>query len=114
MNACVYIVASFFVRLSHPRPRAQRPAFDLHITRSFRRLAGLAAVGFVAAVGTFGGTGHLATPTQAPVTCQEDDPCWTWRTMGNHAHGICVDGRPVVEWAEDDGTLTHTPGGSAC
>lgn len=29
----------------------------------------------------------LAPPATSS-TCQEDQPCWNWRTMGNHKRGI--------------------------
>lgn len=28
--------------------------------------------------------------------CQEDDPCWTWLTMGDLHRGVLVDGRKRV------------------
>lgn len=30
----------------------------------------------------------FASPASAAVTCQEDEPCWSWSTMGNHHRGI--------------------------
>jgi hypothetical protein len=30
----------------------------------------------------------FAAPAQAAATCQEDEPCWTWSTMGNRHRGI--------------------------
>lgn len=36
-----------------------------------------------------------ATPVRA--ACQEDAPCWTWSTMGNHRRGIVtIDGRRLI------------------
>lgn len=40
--------------------------------------------------------GAFAAPTGA-ATCQEDAPCWNWRTMGNHTRGVkTVAGRSLV------------------
>ena len=31
-------------------------------------------------------------PPPAPIVCQEDAPCFNWRTMGNHKRGIITTG----------------------
>lgn len=38
-----------------------------------------------------------ASPGIVLVACQEDEPCWTWATMGNRRRGVVlVDGRRQV------------------
>lgn len=34
-----------------------------------------------------------ATASGAPVRCMEDEPCWTWPTMGNLQRGVYTHGR---------------------
>lgn len=33
----------------------------------------------------------------SPASCQEDEACWDWRTMGNRQRGVCIDD---VDWLE--------------
>lgn len=53
--------------------------------------------------------GMVATGPEAPA-CQEDEPCWDWRTMGNRTRGVCRDGESWLESA--DGWFER--GGRAC
>jgi hypothetical protein len=60
-----------------------------------------------------------AHATVSPSTCAEDEPCWDWRTMGDHARGVCVDDVDVLEHADpaapyDLTRRTFTPGGRGC
>lgn len=48
--------------------------------------------------------------TRQETTCQEDEACWDWRTMGNKQRGVCIDGSNYIETA-DGKTI---PGGRAC
>ena len=51
-----------------------------------------------------------ATQQHSTNTCQEDEACWDWRTMGDHAHGICFEGKNVIEHADG----AREPGGRGC
>ncbi len=44
----------------------------------------------------FAGKADTAIPHPSP-TCADGDPCWNWRTMGNHKRGIVLtNGRRLV------------------
>ncbi|MDQ6661533.1 MAG: hypothetical protein M3Z24_11270 [Chloroflexota bacterium] len=54
-------------------------------------MTGMISVGVGAAY--YEWAGQFSTPAaavRATTPCQEDQPCWDWRTMGNHQRGpIC-------------------------
>lgn len=57
--------------------------------------------------------------TVSPSTCQEDEPCFDWRTMGNHERGVCIDDVDWLEHADqaapyDLQRRTYTLGGRGC
>jgi hypothetical protein len=52
-------------------------------------------------------------------TCQEDEPCFDWRTMGNHDRGVCIDDVDMLEHADPAQPYnlllrTYSPGGRGC
>ena len=91
------------------RTRAQRWA-----ARGRRCVAWVAWLVAVAAVGVAGALIAFGVETvvfgSEPVACQEDQPCWDWRTMGNRTRGVCIDGENWLESA--DGWFER--GGRAC
>jgi len=89
-------------------------------------LAAFAAAAVAASIAsTFGvgmALGDRATGSPAwrsTVSCQEDDPCFDWRTMGNRRRGVCIDDVDWLEHADpaapyDLGRRTYTLGGRGC
>jgi hypothetical protein len=37
-----------------------------------------------------------AAPAEAPTRCAEDQPCFSWSTMGDHRRGVTIDGHTRV------------------
>lgn len=61
---------------------------------------------------------HPGVSSQAS-SCQEDEACWDWRTMGNLQRGVCIDDVDWLEHADpaapyDVQRRTYTLGGRGC
>ncbi len=57
------------------------------------------ALGFVILIValSFAGKADTSTGGARYVACQDGQPCWNWRTMGNHKRGIVLtNGRYLV------------------
>lgn len=87
-------------------------------TRRFRRVAGVPVL-CLALVG--GSMAIAAAPSSGPQrsSCQEDEACWDWRTMGDHQRGVCIDDHDVIETADpfapyDLARRAYSPGGRGC
>lgn len=74
----------------------------------------LALAGVAAPVSTVASDTRGSSDPRAQVSCQEDDPCWDWRTMGNRrtAATVTTFQGEVLEgllYPNDDGTYRFVP-----
>lgn len=63
----------------------------------------------------FQGEANSVERSEPTIQCEEDQPCWDWRTMGNQTAGgtLTVDGEsiPVLVTVETDGSYTIVEAG---